>query len=123
MSLFAQLTIFIACLGLLGLAAFSAERRRKEMSIRKVLGASAGSIMFIISRYFLKPVLLANLFAWPVVWYASRRWLEGFAYKTQLSWWFFVMAGGSAVLIALLTVSYQSLRTAQVNPSKLMQDE
>ncbi len=117
-SAFAGLAILIASLGLFGLSAFSAEQRTGEIGVRKVLGASVGSIVILLSRDFLKPVLISVLIASPVAWYALNLWLENFAYKTAFSLWIFVVAGALAVTTALLTVSFQSIRAAMVNPVK-----
>ena len=102
------MAIFIACLGLFGLAAYAAEQRVKEIGIRKVLGASVGSVAALLSRDFLKLVVIANIIAWPVAWVAMNRWLQGFAYRIDIWWSLFVLAGGLALVIALLTVSYHS---------------
>ncbi len=123
MALFAGITVFVACLGLFGLAAFTAERRTKEIGVRKVLGASAGNIVALLSRDFLKPVAVAIALASPVAWYAMHKWLEDFAYRTAIGWWVFVVAGLSAVLIALLTVSYQSVKAALINPVDSLKSE
>jgi putative ABC transport system permease protein len=123
LALFAGLTVFVACLGLFGLAAFTAERRTKEIGVRKVLGASVTSIVALLSRDFLKPVAVAILLASPVAWYAMHRWLEDFAYRTAIHWWVFVVAGLAAVVIALLTVSYQSVKAALTNPVKSLRSE
>ncbi len=120
---FAVLTIFIACLGLFGLAAFTAEQRTKEIGVRKVLGASVASIVALLSKDFLKLVLIAILIASPVAWYAMSRWLEGFAYKIDIEWWGFGLAGLLAVGIALLTVSVQSVKAALTNPVKSLRSE
>ena len=112
----ASLTIVIACLGLLGLAAFAAELRTKEIGVRKVLGASVASIAGMLSKDFVMLVLIANAVAWPIAYLAMSRWLDNFAYRTDLSWWIFAIAGGSAVLIALLTVSFQAIKAAVSNP-------
>ncbi|MCI0696538.1 ABC transporter permease [candidate division KSB1 bacterium] len=120
---FAALAIFIACLGLFGLAAFTAERRTKEIGIRKVLGASVSRIVTLLSKDFAKLVLLANLIAWPIAWYAMNRWLQDFAYRVHLSWWVFALAGGLALLIALLTVSTQAIRAALANPVEALRYE
>jgi putative ABC transport system permease protein len=115
-SYFSGLAIFIACLGLLGLASFSAEQRTKEIGIRKVLGASVASVLALISKDFLKLVMVANLIAWPLAWYAMNRWLQNFAYRVDMSWWVFALAGGLALAIALVTVSTQAIRAALANP-------
>lgn len=113
---FSVLTIFIACLGLLGLAAFAAEQRTKEIGIRKVLGATVTNVLMLLSKDFVKIVLLANVLAWPVVGYVMHRWLQSFAYHTEMSWWVFVLAGTLALVIALATVGTQAIKVALVNP-------
>ncbi|MBO0934647.1 ABC transporter permease [Fibrella sp. HMF5036] len=120
---FACLAIFIACLGLFGLATFTAEQRTKEIGIRKVLGASITSIIALLNKEFLKLVLIAVVLASPLAGYVMSRWLEGFAYRIELTWWMFALAGTLAILIALLTVSFQSLKAALVNPVKSLQSE
>jgi putative ABC transport system permease protein len=122
-SLFAILAIVISCLGLFGLAAYTAEQRTKEIGIRKVLGASATSITSLLSRDFLVLVVLANIIAWPVAWYGMSRWLENFAYHTELSVWIFLASGIAALAVALFTVSYQSVKAATVNPVKSLRSE
>jgi len=114
--LFSLLAIFIACLGLLGLAIYVIQQRTKEIGVRKVLGASIGSIVLLLSKDFLKLVLVALLIASPVAWYAMHTWLQDFQYRIDLAWWMFVVAGGLAVLIAFLTVSYQSIKAARMDP-------
>jgi putative ABC transport system permease protein len=121
--LFSILAIFIACLGLLGLAAYVTQQRTKEIGIRKVLGASVTNIVGLLSKDFLKLVGIALLVAAPVAWYAMRRWLSDFAYRIDLSWWMFALAGALAILIAFLTVSYQSIRAAVANPINSLKDE
>lgn len=116
MGYFTFLAIFVACLGLFGLVSFIIKRRFKEISIRKVLGAGAGSIFALLSTELLRGILLANLVAWPVAWYALNRWSQNFAYHTSLSWWIFFAAGMSVSVIALLTMSWQTLRAARSNP-------
>lgn len=117
------IAILIACLGLFGLAAFSAERRTKEIGIRKVLGASVTNVTFLLSGEFIRLALLAILIASPLAWFGMHRWLQNFAYKVDISWWMFVAAGGIAVVIALITVSFQSIRTALTNPVKSLRAE
>ncbi|MEZ0610834.1 ABC transporter permease [Fibrella sp. WM1] len=112
----AVLTIFISCIGLFGLATLSAERRTKEIGIRKVLGASVGSIVQLLSSDFLKLVVLSLVFAFPAAWYAVSRWLENYPYRVDISAWTFIVAGGLAILIAFATVSFQSIRSALMNP-------
>jgi len=120
---FAGLTIFIACLGLFGLAAFTAEQRTKEIGVRKVLGASVASIVTLLSKDFLKLVLIAIVIASPIAWWAMNRWLQDFAYKIDIEWWVFALAGLLAVSIALLTVSFQSVKAALMNPVKSLRSE
>lgn len=114
--IFAGVAIFIACLGLLGLAAFTVQRRTKEIGIRKTFGASTAKVIILLSRDFSKWVLLANVIAWPVAWYFMRDWLDGFAYRIDLGYGVFFAAGLTALLIALGTVGYHSLRAAMANP-------
>ncbi len=121
--IFAAISIFIACLGLFGLATFTAERRTKEIGVRKVLGASMTSIVALLSKDFLKLVLIAIVIASPLAWYAMNHWLQDFAYKIDLDWWIFALAGVLAVGIALLTVSFQSVKAALMNPVKSLKTE
>ena len=122
-SLFGGMAIFISCLGLFGLSAFLAERRSKEMSIRKVFGASIKNVWLSLSGDFLKPVLIAFLFVIPIATWSMRTMLSNITYHINLSWWMFAIAGLSALLIALLTVSYQGLRTALENPAVKLRSE
>jgi len=98
------------------LISFIIKRRLKEISIRKVLGASAAGIFTVLSGELLWVILLANLAAWPIAWYALNQWLQNFAYRTSLSWWIFIIAGMSVMAIALLTMSWQTFRAARTNP-------
>ncbi len=123
LGLFAGLTIFVACLGLFGLATFTAQQRTKEIGVRKVLGASVTSIVALLSRDFLKLVLIAIVLASPIAYYAMQQWLQDFAYKITIEWWVFALAGLLAIGIALLTVSFQSVRAALVNPVKSLKTE
>ncbi|WP_338875208.1 ABC transporter permease [Spirosoma sp. SC4-14] len=120
---FTILAVLIACLGLFGLAAFAAEQRTKEIGVRKVLGASVGSIVLLLSRDFLKLVLASIVIATPIAWYAMSRWLQDFAYRIDIHWWVFVLAGLLATVIALLTVSFQSVKAALMNPVKSLRSE
>jgi putative ABC transport system permease protein len=120
---FTFIAILIACLGLLGLSAFTAEQRTKEIGIRKVVGASVIDITALLSREIVRLVALAILIASPLAWFGMNKWLEGFAYKTPISWWMFVAAGLLAMLIALLTVSFQSIRAALANPVNSLRSE
>ncbi|MBK7871978.1 MAG: hypothetical protein IPJ74_15540 [Saprospiraceae bacterium] len=122
-SILGMLAIFIACLGLFGLAAYSAEQRTKEIGIRKVLGASISNIVALLSKDFIKLVLVAMLVAFPVAWYMMQEWLQGFAYRINIHWWFFVVAAFVALGIALLTVSFQAIRAAVANPVDSLKTE
>jgi putative ABC transport system permease protein len=121
--IFSALTILIACIGLFGLAAFATERRTKEIGIRKVLGASVSGIVALLSREFAKLVLVANVIAWPVAYYVMNNWLQDFAYRIEIGWWVFALAGGMTLLIALLTVSFQTLKAALANPVEALRYE
>jgi putative ABC transport system permease protein len=115
--------IIISCLGLFGLAAFSVERRTKEIGIRKVLGASIPNIIKLMSKEFLFLVLAANIVSWPVSWYIMSRWLQNFAYRTSVEIWIFFAAGLGALLIAFLTVFYQTAKVAIKNPVESLRYE
>jgi ABC-type antimicrobial peptide transport system permease subunit len=117
------ITIFISCIGLFGLGMFTAERRTKEIGIRKVLGASIPDIAVMLSRDFVKLIVIAIVIASPVAWYGMQQWLEDFTYKTNISWWVFGLAGISAIVIALVTVSFQAIKAAIANPVKSLRSE
>ena len=121
--IFAGIAIFISCLGLLGLSMFMAELRTKEIGVRKVLGASVGSIVTLLTQDFLKLVLLAIVIASPIAWYGMHNWLQDFAYHTEINWWVFALAGILSAGIALLTVSFQSVKAALMNPVKSLKSE
>jgi len=120
---FAVLGIFIACLGLFGLTTFAAEQRTKEIGIRKVLGASDAKIFLLLSKEFIRWVLLANVIAWPLAYLAMNNWLQNFAYRTQIGATAFLISGGTALLIATFTVSYQSIKSARANPADSLRYE
>ena len=119
----AGLAILIACVGLFGLAAFSAEQRTKEIGVRKVLGASVRGVVFLLSKDFARLVVVGLVLAVPIAWYAMNLWLAGFAYRIPLAWWMFAAGGGIAFLIAVATVSVQALRTALANPVEALRYE
>ena len=120
---FSGLAILIACLGLFGLASFTAEQRTKEIGIRKVLGASLQNVVGLLSKDFLKLVLIASLIAVPVAWYMMQEWLKDFAYRVQLSWWVFAIAVLAALFVALITVSFQAIKAAVSNPVNSLRSE
>ena len=122
-SLFAVLAIFIACLGLFALATFMAKQRTKEIGIRKVLGASVLSLIKLLSKDFLKLVVVSILIATPIAWYGMSQWLQDFAYHISVPWWAFLVAGMAAILIAFLTVSFQSVKAALMNPVTSLKSE
>ena len=115
-SVFSGLAIFVACLGLFGLAAFTAEQRTREIGVRKVLGASSTSIVMMLSREFVKLVAIANLVAWPVSYLLMDEWLQSFAYRITMGWELFALSGVLAALIAVATVGYQAARASRANP-------
>jgi putative ABC transport system permease protein len=120
---FAVLAIIIACLGLFALAAFMAEQRSKEIGIRKVLGASVQSITQLLSVDFIKLVVIAIIIASPIAWWAMSKWLQDFTYRITIGWYVFALAALVAIIIALLTVSYQSIKAAIANPIKALKSE
>ena len=122
-NLFASLAIFISCLGLFGLAAYTAERRTKEIGIRKVLGASVHGIATLLSSDFLKLVVVSFVIAFPLAWWFMNKWLEDYAYRIDIDWTVFVIAGMIAVLIALLTISFQAIKAGLSNPIKSLRTE
>lgn len=122
-ALFAGLAIFISCLGLFGLAAYTAERRIREIGIRKVLGASVQSLTSLLSKDFLKLVLISCVIAFPLAWYFMNKWLQDYEYRVSISWWMFVLPAAVAVLIAVVTVSFQAIKAALANPVKSLRTE
>ncbi len=122
-TIFSLLAIFISCLGLLGLATYTAESRTKEIGIRKVLGAGVSNIVGLLSKDFIKLVLIAIIIATPIAWYAMNLWLQDFAFRVDVSWWVFALAGMLAVLVALFTVSFQSVKAALMNPVNSLKND
>lgn len=122
-NIFASLAIFISCLGLFGLAMFMAEQRTKEISIRKVVGASIASIVTLLSKEFVQLVMVAFIIAAPISWWAMHKWLNDFAYRVDINWWIFILAGFIALLIALITISFNAIKAAVANPVKSLRTE
>jgi putative ABC transport system permease protein len=120
---FSFLTILVACLGLFGLVTFIAEQRIKEIGIRKVLGASVPNIVQLLSKDFVVLVIVSILIASPIAYYVMHKWLQDFAYRINIEWWVFAIAGFMALLIALLTVSFQAVKAAVANPVKSLRTE
>jgi ABC-type antimicrobial peptide transport system permease subunit len=120
---FSGLAILISCLGLFGLAAFTTERRMKEIGVRKVLGAGSFKIVYLLSNDFTKMVLISIIIALPISYFLVQNWLEGFAFRIDLQWWFFAGAGVLALLVAWLTVSLHTIKAAAINPVECLKDE
>jgi len=120
---FAIIAIIIASLGLFGLAAFMIRQRVKEIGIRKVLGASSISITSMLSKEFVKLIIIAALISFPITWYAMNKWLQDFAYRITIQWWVFLLSGILAVAIALITISFQAIKAALANPVKSLRSE
>jgi putative ABC transport system permease protein len=120
---FAVLAIFISCLGLLGLSSYSTMQRTKEIGIRKVLGANVAGIVNLLSIDFIKLMLIALVIAAPIAWFGMNKWLQEFAYRIGISWWVFLMAGITAIFIALVTISFQAIKAAIANPVKSLRTE
>jgi len=123
LTVFTVLSIFVACLGLLGLAMFTAERRTKEIGIRKVLGASVQNVVAMLSKDFLVLLVIACVIAIPIASYAMNKWLQDFAYRTTINWWIFAVAAGLTIVITLITISFQSIKAALANPVKSLKNE
>ena len=119
--LFAGIAIFIGCLGLYGLVSFVAVQKTKEIGIRKMLGASLTNIVSLLSKDFIKLVLLANIIAWPLAWWAMQKWLQDFTYRIEVGWWMFAVAG--ALIIALVTISFQAVKAGLANPVNALKNE
>ena len=122
-AIMACLAILISCLGLFGLASFSTEKRTREIGIRKILGASVRDVVILLSRHFIGLVLIANLIAWPLAWLALHRWIQDYAYRVAISWWVFVVAGISALAVALGTVGFLAMKAARSNPADSLRTE
>jgi putative ABC transport system permease protein len=120
---FTFLAIIIACLGLFGLVSFTSEVRTREIGIRKVMGARIIKIIYLLSAEFTRLVLISCLLAIPIAYFVMKRFLQEFAYRTHLEWWIFALAGVTALLIAIITVSYQSVRTSLINPAQSLRHE
>lgn len=121
--IFAAIAIFLSCLGLYGLASFMAVQRVKEVGIRKVLGASAGSIVYLFSKEFIILITIAFAVATPIAWYYMHQWLQAYAYRINMSWWLFAAGGLVATIIALATISFQAVKAAKENPVKSLRSE
>lgn len=122
-TLFSGLAIALACLGLFALAAFTTVQRTKEIGIRKILGANTGNITLLVAKQFIILVLTGIIIASPLAWWAGNKWLQDFAYRINISWWMFALAGLSAILIALITVSYHAIKASLANPVKSLRTE
>jgi putative ABC transport system permease protein len=121
--IFTIMAIFVGCLGLFALAALSAEQRVKEIGIRKVLGATVIDLTALLSKSFVRLVLIASLLGFPIAWWAMNKWLEDFPYRIEISWWVFAIAAVISIVIALLTVSFQTIKAALANPVKNLRTE
>jgi len=122
-NIFSFFAVFIACLGLFGLTTFTAVRRTKEIGIRKVFGASISNIVFLISKEFIKLILISNIVAMPIAWYFMNKWIQGYSSRINISWWMFAIAAILSFLIALLTVSFQAIKAAMANPVNSLRSE
>ena len=122
-AVFSILTILIACLGLFGLASFSTQQRQREVAVRKVLGSSVKAIVFLLAKEFTRWVLIANLIAWPLAWFAMRSWLQNFVYQTNMNLFIFLGSGVVALIIAFLTISIQTVKAASINPVEALKYE
>ncbi len=122
-SVFAGIAIFISCLGLFGLATYTAQVKVKEIGIRKVLGASIFNITSMLSKDFLMLIIVSLIIASPIAWYLMNKWLQDYTYRTHIHWWTFVLAGTAAILIALMTISFKAIKAALANPVESLKNE
>jgi putative ABC transport system permease protein len=122
-TVFSCIALIIASLGLFGLAAFMIRLRVKEIGIRKVLGASTGSITVMLSKEFLRLIVIASIISFPITWFAMNKWLQDFAYRISIQWWVFLLAGAIALVVAAITISFQSVKAALANPVKSLRSE
>ncbi len=122
-SYFALLAILISCLGLFGMSSFIAEQRTREIGIRKVVGSSVSNIVILLSKEFTRLVLLSNIVAWPIAWFIMNKWLQNFAYQTNIYWCIFIVAASIALIIAFMTIAIQTIRTATTNPADSLRYE
>jgi putative ABC transport system permease protein len=120
---FAILAVFISCLGILGLSAFNAEKRIKEIGVRRILGSTTSGIVVLLSKQFTYWVLLANIIAWPIAYYIMHKWLQNFAYRTHLGLYLFLFGGTTALAAAAIPILYQSLKAARVEPAHILRHE
>jgi putative ABC transport system permease protein len=120
---FGATAIFLSCLGLFGLAAFTAEKRKKEIGVRKVMGASTMGILTLVSKDFVRLIIISIVIAMPLAWYFANNWLKSYAYQTNLSWWIFAISGILLILIAVITVGYQAFKAATANPVDSLKSE
>jgi len=123
LGVFSVLAVAVSCLGLFGLASFMTERRRREIGIRKVLGARSDEIVVLLGKEFLRWVFLANLVGWPAAFFVTRRWLDGFAYRVGIGLWPFALSGAAVLVIAAATLAYRTLRAARANPADSLRYE
>jgi putative ABC transport system permease protein len=123
MNIFASIAIILACIGLFGLSAYSAQQRVKEIGVRKVLGAGIGNIIFVLSKDFVKLALIAALIAFPIAWWAMHRWLQNYEYRIHIEWWVFVITALATLLITLITVCFRAIKAAMANPVKSLRTE
>jgi putative ABC transport system permease protein len=121
--IFSFLSILVACLGLFGLVSFTAELKIKEIGIRKVLGASTGSVVLLLSKEFIKWIIIANIVAWPIAWFMMSKWLQNFAYRENIGWVIFLLSGFITMLIAIFTFIFQTVKTACANPADSLRYE
>ena len=122
-SMFTMLAIFVACLGLFGLASFMTMQRTKEIGIRKALGSTSSQVVLLLSKGFVQLVIIANMIAWPLAWFLMDRWLQGFPYRISINPILFVVAGIGVVMIAFLSVGFQTMKAAAVNPAQTLRSE
>jgi putative ABC transport system permease protein len=121
--IFTIIAIFISCLGLLGLVTYSVAQRAREIGIRKVIGASVAGIVLLFTKQYLKLIVIANIIAWPLGWYFMDKWLQGFSYRIEISWWMFAFSLAAGVVVALGTITFKTVKAAVANPVESLRNE